>query len=92
MNLKEAAILLNSTFSLQENLVKKGATVLFFGNVYFFWKCIIDYNFKLKVIMKLHWKVFESAPIGGNNFDFFIGKLIITNVQIMSPIVYFKSV
>ena len=82
MNLKEAATVLSVYRKIQS---KKGTTVLF-------WKYIIDYNFKLKVIMKLHWKVFESAPIGGNNFDFFIGKLIITNVQIMSPIVYFKSV
>ena len=82
MNLKEAATVLSVYRKIQS---KKGTTVLF-------WKYIIDYNFKLKVSMELHWKVFESAPIGGNNFDFFIGKLIITNVQIMSPIVYFKSV
>ena len=82
MNLKEAATVLSVYRKIQS---KKGTTVLF-------WKYIIDYNFKLKVIVKLHWKVFESAPIGGNNFDFFYWELIITNVQIMSPIVYFKSV
>ena len=65
MNLKEAATVLSVYRKIQS---KKGTTVLF-------WKYIIDYNFKLKVIMELHWKVFESAPIGGNNFDFFIGNL-----------------
>ena len=63
MNLKEAATVLSVYRKIQS---KKGTTVLF-------WKYIIDYNFKLKVIMKLHWKVFESAPIGGNNFDFLLG-------------------